>query len=118
MKGMEMEPRERPQTVAEFLALLQMQKGLRKNSGLKKSQSKSIIAPDIIDYYQLLDLKPEWDADKLRNALKKAFSECQSRVNAATGDKKKQLEQRIKWISDARKSIIDPESKERYDRDL
>jgi eukaryotic-like serine/threonine-protein kinase len=118
MKGMEMEPRNRPQSVAEFLTLLQVQKGLRKSSGLKKSQSKLAIIPDIINYYQILDLQPEWDVDKLRKTLRRALSESQSRINAAKGDKKKQLEYHIKLIQNATKTLLDPEKKERYDQEL
>jgi hypothetical protein len=71
-----------------------------------------------INYYQVLNLKPEWDGDKLKKVLLKTLAESMGRLNDARGDKKKQLEQRIEWIREARKILIHPESKERYDRGL
>jgi tetratricopeptide (TPR) repeat protein len=73
---------------------------------------------DIIDYYHVLNLQPQWDLDKLRKALLAALKESQGRVNAAKGDKKEQLERRMGWISSARKIFTDLESKAKYDQEL
>jgi tetratricopeptide (TPR) repeat protein len=73
---------------------------------------------DMIDYYHLLDLQPQWDVDKLRKAILDALKESQGRVNAAKGDKKEQLERRIGWISRARKILTNPDSKAKYDQEL
>jgi DnaJ-domain-containing protein 1 len=66
---------------------------------------------NFISYYRVLNLQPQWDIEKLRSALKKALAESQGRINAAKGDKREELELRIKWIGSARKIFSDLESK-------
>jgi tetratricopeptide (TPR) repeat protein len=73
---------------------------------------------DIIDYYRVLNLQPEWDLKKLGKAILDALKESQGRVNAAKGDKKEQLERRITWIRSARKIFANLESKAKYDQEL
>lgn len=71
-----------------------------------------------IDYYQQLSLKPEWDTDRLRQALKDAFRGNQGRINSVTGKKREELEQRQSLIPKAQKILLDPEAKTKYDIDL
>ncbi|MEA5546854.1 tetratricopeptide repeat protein [Limnoraphis robusta CCNP1324] len=71
-----------------------------------------------VDYYQLLSLEPEWDTDRLQKALKDAFRGNQGRINAATGKKREEIEQRQTLIPKARKILLDPDAKAKYDLEL
>jgi tetratricopeptide (TPR) repeat protein len=71
-----------------------------------------------VDYYQLLSLEPEWDTDRLRKALMDAFRGNQSRINAATGKKREEIEQRQTLIPQAKKILLDPDAKTKYDQEL
>ncbi|WP_373535788.1 tetratricopeptide repeat protein [Microcoleus sp.] len=71
-----------------------------------------------VDYYQLLSLEPGWDTDKLRKALKDAFRGNQGRINAATGKKREEIEQRQALIPKAQKILLDPDAKAKYDLEL
>jgi tetratricopeptide (TPR) repeat protein len=71
-----------------------------------------------VDYYQLLSLEPEWDTDRLRKELKDAFRGNQGRINAATGKKREEIEQRQALIPKAQKILLDPDAKAKYDLEL
>ncbi|MBW4495106.1 MAG: tetratricopeptide repeat protein [Oscillatoria princeps RMCB-10] len=81
--------------------------------------NSSVIAPDFPDYYQRLNLQPDWDCDKIRKELLSQYRETQSKVNAARGEKLALVNKVLKeWIPDARKKLTDPEARAKYDRDL
>lgn len=71
-----------------------------------------------VDYYQLLSLEPEWDTDRLRKALMDAFRGNQGRINNATGKKREEIEQRQTLIPQAKKILLDPDAKTKYDQEL
>lgn len=75
-------------------------------------------ATELIDYYQVLGLQPEWDIERLRKELRDAFAGTKTRVNAATGKKLDDINQRLKWITQARKILLDPDERPRYDQEL
>lgn len=71
-----------------------------------------------IDYYQMLSLDPDADTDRLREALKDAFRRNQACINAASGKKREEIEQRQALIPKAKKILLDPDAKVRYDLEL
>lgn len=71
-----------------------------------------------VDYYQFLSLEPEWDTDRLRKALNDAFRGNQGRINTATREKREEIEQRQALIPKARKILLNPDSKAKYDLEL
>ncbi len=71
-----------------------------------------------IDYYHVFGLKPDWEIDRLRQELVEIYGETLARVNAATGKKLEDINQRLEWITEARKILIDPDAKAKYDQDL
>ncbi|MEG3956282.1 RDD family protein [Microcoleus sp. herbarium2] len=71
-----------------------------------------------LDYYQLLSLEPKWDTDRLGKAINNAFRGSQNRINAATGKKREELEQRLTLISQAKKILLNLDSKAKYDLEL
>jgi tetratricopeptide (TPR) repeat protein len=73
---------------------------------------------DIIDYYHVLNLQPQWDVDKLKKELLKKLAESKGRINGVSGDKKKQVEDLIKLIPKATKTLLNPESRAKYDQEL
>lgn len=75
-------------------------------------------ATDFVDYYQVLGLQPDWDTERLRKELKDIFAGTKSCVNAATGKKKEDINQRLKWITEARKILLDLDAKAKYDLEL
>ncbi|NEP60991.1 MAG: tetratricopeptide repeat protein [Symploca sp. SIO2G7] len=75
-------------------------------------------ATELVDYYQVLGLQPEWDTERLRKELRDAFAGTKARVNAATGKKKDDIDQRLKWITQARKILLDPDERPKYDQEL
>lgn len=80
--------------------------------------SSTVATPEMIDYYQVLNLKQDWNTDELRKALRKAFTETKSRVNAAKGKKREEIDLRLKWITTATKILTDPDAKAKYDQEL
>jgi tetratricopeptide (TPR) repeat protein len=73
---------------------------------------------EMLDYYQLLNLQSDWEVDTLRRELRNVFSGTKARVNAATGKKLEEINLRLKWIIAAKKILLDPDAKEKYDQDL
>lgn len=72
----------------------------------------------MIDYYQILNLHPDWDIDKLRKSIRETYSQTKVRVNAATDEKLKEIEQLLKLIVAAKKILTDPDAKAKYDQEL
>lgn len=75
-------------------------------------------ATEFVDFYTVLSLDSSWEQDRLRKALLDAFKGTKARVNAATGEKLDQINQRIEWITQARKILLDPDARAKYDREL
>lgn len=72
----------------------------------------------MIDYYQVIGLQPEWNIDRLRKELLDKFIGTKARVNAAYGEKLEQIQQLLKWITEATKILTNTDSKANYDRKL
>ncbi|MEC4805380.1 MAG: CDC27 family protein [Jaaginema sp. PMC 1079.18] len=72
----------------------------------------------VIDYYQILGLQPEWDVDTIRKELRNKFIATKARVNAAVGEKQEQINQLLNRITKAKKILTDPDAKAKYDREL
>lgn len=77
-----------------------------------------MVTASFTDYYQLLSLEPEWDTERLRKALLDAFRGNQGRINAVTGSKREEIEQRQALIPKAKKILLDPDVKAKYDQEL
>ena len=73
---------------------------------------------EVVNYYQVLGLQPEWDIDRLRKELLDAFAGTKARVNAATGKKRKDIDQHLKWIIQAKKILLNPDERAKYDQEL
>lgn len=71
-----------------------------------------------IDYYHVFGLKPDWEIDRLRQELVEIYGETLARVNAASGKKLEDINQRLEWITEARQILLDPDAKAKYDQDL
>ena len=77
-----------------------------------------MVTASFTNYYQLLSLEPEWDTDRLGKALNDAFRGNQARINAVTGKKREELEQRQTLIPQAKKILLDRDAKAKYDQEL
>lgn len=81
-----------------------------------KARSSSIC--NVINYYHILGLEPEWDIERLRKELRDAFAGTKARQAACSGEKLKQIDQQLKWITQARKILLDPDERTNYDKKL
>ncbi len=71
-----------------------------------------------IDYYDFIGVARDADNEAVEDAVKKAMREWRKRTEASDLSVRQEAEVKVKLIEDARKTLLDPGSRARYDQDL
>lgn len=70
------------------------------------------------DYYKLLDIEKDASAQEIKKAIQNKTRRCLQEQNHAQQNRRQQAEREMKDLEKAKTILLDPEQRQKYDRDL